>query len=945
VLFAGNGGAFGEPATAGGGSPGGGGGVGAGGAGAGGGAGGFGAGGGGGSGYAGASGGFGGGAGGGGDASTGDVPGFGGGVATTNPSDGGGGAGMGGVIFNMQGSVTVSNSTLYGNTAAGGSGNAGGTSNGQGLGGAIFNLNGSASVNGVTINQNTADGGGGIYDLAYDSATARTVSLGMVNSIVYGNTGNDLVSYSPPSTTAGTNLSSDTVGVGGQNDVGSANFPVSSFITGDPRLGVPANNGGPGMLTEAPGRNSAAAGAGSGCLATDEAGDPRPTNGCDLGALEVTGVATHLEVIPASSSVQAGTARNVNVAALDAFGGAATTYSGTVHLTSSDAGFVNQSGDIAMLGGVGYAQVVLRTLGQQTITATDVNNPAISGTSPPIDVTPGPAVKFTLSSPSSATAGQSFTFSLSAEDAYGNTATGYLGTVHFTSSDPHASLPADATLSNGSGTFSATLRTAGNQTLTATDTTTSSVTATSGPIAVAAARVTHFAVAAPSSATAGHAFNLTVTALDQFDNTATGYAGKVHFTSTDGAATLPADATLTNGVGSFGATLKTAGKQTITAADAAAGAITGTSGSIAVSAAAADHFTLSAPASATAGTPISFKVSAFDPYGNQATGYAGTVHFSSTDSAATLPADASLSGGSATFSATFNTAGNQTITATDKLNPALSATSAAVAVAAKAGSGPPPPPAAPQATVAPTISGTPAVGQVLTCNQGSWSGNPSSFAFQWLRNGTPIQGATASTYTVTVADYGTDLSCVVTATATGPGGSASGSQAAVPAATLCPVATGSLRGGQLGLVHFGLTRGQAQVIYPISSTRGRRYVDFFCLSPVGIRVGFASARLASRWPRSLRARYADRIVWISSSDSRYEIDGIAPEARLKAAERRLRGGRLLAVGRNEWYFAPVSSQVTALLKVRHGEVQEVGVAPSALTRTSALRWAFITSFG
>ena len=75
----------------------------------------------------------------------------------------------------------------------------------------------------------------------------------------------------------------------------------------------------------------------------------------------------------------------------------------------------------------------------------------------------------------------------------------------------------------------------------------------------------------------------TVTAQDQFNNTATGYAGTVHFTSSDGNATLPADSTLTNGVGTFNATLKTAGNQTITATDTVTNSITGTSNTITVS--------------------------------------------------------------------------------------------------------------------------------------------------------------------------------------------------------------------------------------------------------------------------------------------------------------------------------------------------------------------------
>src|SRR5439155_960732 len=117
----------------------------------------------------------------------------------------------------------------------------------------------------------------------------------------------------------------------------------------------------------------------------------------------------------------------------------------------------------------------------------------------------------------------------------------------------------------------------------------SGITGTSNTITVSPAAATHFGVAAPTPQTAGTAFSFTVTAQDQFNNTATGYAGTAHFTSTDGAATLPADSTLTsgtgtfsatNGTGTFSATLNTTGSRTITAADTVTFSITGTSNSI-----------------------------------------------------------------------------------------------------------------------------------------------------------------------------------------------------------------------------------------------------------------------------------------------------------------------------------------------------------------------------
>src|SRR5207249_2709806 len=75
--------------------------------------------------------------------------------------------------------------------------------------------------------------------------------------------------------------------------------------------------------------------------------------------------------------------------------------------------------------------------------------------------------------PSSATAGVTNSFSVTAKDTFNNNATSYVGRVTFTSTDPSAVLPADYSfLSNDAGThtFNAAFKTAGTQDLTATDT-------------------------------------------------------------------------------------------------------------------------------------------------------------------------------------------------------------------------------------------------------------------------------------------------------------------------------------------------------------------------------------------------------------------------------------------------------------------------------------------
>jgi hypothetical protein len=73
-------------------------------------------------------------------------------------------------------------------------------------------------------------------------------------------------------------------------------------------------------------------------------------------------------------------------------------------------------------------------------------------------------------------------------------------------------------------------------------------------------------------------------------------------------------------------------------------------------------------------------------------------------------------------------------------------------------------------SVAPTLSPTSgAVGTLITCGQGTWSNSPTSYAYQWMRTGVDISGATSSTYTSILADDTLTLTCKVLASnADGP---------------------------------------------------------------------------------------------------------------------------------------------------------------------------------
>jgi len=292
-----------------------------------------------------------------------------------------------------------------------------------------------------------------------------------------------------------------------------------------------------------------------------------------------------------------------------------------------------------------------------------------------------------LTVPATATAGQAFSAAVTAENAQGNPVASYSGTVHFSTSDTSSGvrLPADSTLTNGQGSFSVTLDRAGAQTLTVSDA--ANGLTTTMPVTVIAAPANHLALAGPATATAGTGFSFTVTALDQFGNVDANYGGSVHFASTDSSAgvVLPRNSTLTNGQGTFSATLDRAGSQTITGSDSARPSIAG-SLTVSIKAAAAASLSLAVPATAVVNQPFNATVTALDRFGNVANGYIGIVHFTSSDTLAQqlgkLPADYQFTSGDAgahTFSVTLMTAGNQTITVSDTSG-SMSTTSSPITV-------------------------------------------------------------------------------------------------------------------------------------------------------------------------------------------------------------------------------------------------------------------------
>jgi hypothetical protein len=379
------------------------------------------------------------------------------------------------------------------------------------------------------------------------------------------------------------------------------------------------------------------------------------------GTAQVEALVLHLLVAGFPSPTVAGTPGDFTVTALDQLGEAVTGYTGTVHFSSSDPQAV-LPGDYAFTAadaGMHAFRATLETAGTQSLTATDTQMPAVTGTQDGIEVDPAAASTLSVSGfPSPAQAGTGAYVLVQALDPYGNVASGYTGTVHLSSTDPQAYLDPDYTYTAadaGQHYFVVFLFTAGTRSLTAIDTATPSLTGTQSGILVTPADAAWFVVSnfTPDPVTAGQAGTFTVTAIDAFGNVATGYTGTVHFSSSDGQAMLPDDYPFTagdNGRHTFTATLRTPGVQSLTATDPATGA-SGTQDNIDVlfpadpARSGAGAGLVATPGSVGGGPPAPVGASGVDPFpaaprkgpATAATGYRGTAPVRG--GPAVLPAD------------------------------------------------------------------------------------------------------------------------------------------------------------------------------------------------------------------------------------------------------------------------------------------------------------------
>jgi subtilisin-like proprotein convertase family protein len=286
-----------------------------------------------------------------------------------------------------------------------------------------------------------------------------------------------------------------------------------------------------------------------------------------------TATNSHLVVTSSPSSITAGIAGHVVIQVHDA-NDALLTVNGTLTLAPAPGTGTFSPTTATVTNGVATFDITYQTAGPQTVNAAFNGPPTINGTSWTTTVIAAAASQLAIT-PSSIvlTSPATQTFTVTAEDAFGNAVTTYNQTATLTTTGAAATVPGSVDLVNGAGSFDASFNASGTVQITAAgpdpNNASNQFTGTA-TVSVNPASATHlgFTISA-TTFTVGDTGTVTVRALDAQNNLANnldGTALTLAFAPTSTNAATPASPVFVNGVATFTVQFTSAGSFTITAA-------------------------------------------------------------------------------------------------------------------------------------------------------------------------------------------------------------------------------------------------------------------------------------------------------------------------------------------------------------------------------------------
>jgi hypothetical protein len=414
-------------------------------------------------------------------------------------------------------------------------------------------------------------------------------------------------------------------------------------------------------------------------FAYDQRGDAVTPPVPDIGACQTPPPSATSLSISVPPSEQAGSTFTVNIKAYYAPGKIAWNDQDTLTLTSSDKEM--KSLQVPLVNGQASPSITLdKAITGATFTVSD--HGSMTTTSTPFNIVGGPPVSGTLKvSPSTVTAGKSVTVTMSgAKDTYGNPASTPGLYINLAANDnPNEGL-GQMQLTNGQGTASVTLTLVAQnikeQAFYNGGLAGGKLVATSGVITVTPLGAVKLAVSSSPNAAAASPLSVTLTAQDQYGNTATnsGWDGKatVSFSTSNGeAVTAPATAQFKAGVATASVTFTQAGAASFMLNVSATRPPKHGSPTLTVSGfewltvgpGVVAKFIVVGPSLTSVGTPFPLTITAEDGGNNIVTTYNGSPQFSATPTQTVQSGGTSWSNGVGTASLTLEAAGSPTVTA------------------------------------------------------------------------------------------------------------------------------------------------------------------------------------------------------------------------------------------------------------------------------------------
>lgn len=230
----------------------------------------------------------------------------------------------------------------------------------------------------------------------------------------------------------------------------------------------------------------------------------------------------------------------------------------------------------------------------------------------------------------------------------------------------------------------------------------------------------------------------------------------------------------------------------------------------------------------------------------------------------------------------------------------------------------------------PTLSGTPAVGQTLTCHANLPAGAVAQVSYGWLRDQVPIVGASASSYQVKGQDSGHHLQCEVTASDGGGSVTVKSAFVTIPAGG-APVSAGETAVGKASVK--GIKVG-VPVTCSSKASGG-------CSVAVSVKVvetleGARVLALAARAPRGAHARGAGvRHETVTIASARAHISGGAHATLLATLGESAR--RLLAAHGRFSAYVYVTGTVIGVIQAQLAQQRVTFSAPTHSAPTHAQR--------